>query len=161
LDVVEVGLVTAREEVLGSDERTGERSDTVHGLRDLETEVGRADRGHDGDVGVGSGLKGSKTTGDDSSADDEATEDGLVVAADRELGYGPEKDGTERIERKTHDDGLLVAATLENLSGDGRESKVTDTEVGNLKTSRLELGDVKDILEVPGRLSAVIDSQRK
>lgn len=152
LNVVEVGLVTAGEEVLGGDEGTGEGSDTVHRLRDLETEVGGADRGHDSDVRVGGSLEGSETTSNDSSADDETTEDGLVVTADGELCNGPEENGTERVERETHDDSLLVAATLEDLSGDRGEGKVTDTEVGDLKTSRLELGDVKDILEVPGRL---------
>jgi hypothetical protein len=59
-----------------------------------------------------------------------------------------EKIRKERLTRKTHDDSTLVTEPLEDLSRNGGEAEVTDTKVGDLKTGRLELGDVKDLLEV-------------
>ena len=75
-----------------------ERGNTVERLRELQSEVGNADRRHDRDVGVGADFKSSKTTGDDSGADDESSEDGLLVVG--LVGHGsdgPEQDSPERV----------------------------------------------------------------
>jgi hypothetical protein len=149
LDVGEVAGVGTGEEVLGSDEGSGEGSDAVERLGELETEVGDVDWRHGGDVGVRGDLECGETTGDDGRADDEAAKDALLVGrVDGELCDGPEEDGAERVEAETHDDGELVSAALQDFTGDGGVGKVTDTKVGDLETGRLELGDAEDILEV-------------
>jgi hypothetical protein len=61
---------------------------------------------------------------------------------------GPEHDSTEGVERETHEDSGLVALALEDFGGDRREAEVTTTEVHDLETGRLKLGDVEDDLEV-------------
>lgn len=65
LDVGEVVAVAGSEEELGGDEGTDERGETVPRLRELESEGGRSDGGHDRHVRVGGDLKGSKTASDD------------------------------------------------------------------------------------------------
>ena len=60
----------------------------------------------------------------------------------------PQEDSTERVERKTHEDGDLVALALQDFGGDRGEEEVTTTEVHDLKTSGFELGNTEDILEV-------------
>lgn len=133
LDVGEVVLVLAREEVLGSDQGAGERCDTVERLRELKTEVGDIVRGHDRDVRVRRHFKSGETTSDDGSADYKAGKDALRIGgADGELGDRPEENSAERVKAETHDDGEFVTATLENLTGDGGKGKVTDTEIGDL-----------------------------
>ena len=149
LDVGEVVGVLTGEKVLGSDQRTGKRSDTVERLRKLETEIRDVGRGHDRYVRVGRDFERGETAGSDGRADDETAKDRIRVGgADRELGDGPEKDGTGRVQGETHDDGEFVAAALQDFGGDGREGKVTDTKVGGLETGRLDLGDAEDVLEV-------------
>lgn len=49
---------------------------------------------------------------------------------------------------KTHNNRKFVTLASEDFSSDGREGKVTDTEVSDLKTGRLKLRDVKHFLEV-------------
>lgn len=105
-------------------------------------------RGHDGDVRVGGYLERSQSTGNDGGADDETTKDGVGVASRCKFGYRPEEDGTERVEAKTHDDGELVTSSSQDFTGNRGECKVTDTEVGCLKTSGLSFSDVKNISEV-------------
>lgn len=149
LDVGEVVGILTGKEVLGSDQRTGERGDTVERLRELKTEVGDAGRGHDRDIRVCRDFERSKTASSDRCADDEAAKDGVGVGgADRELGHRPEKNGAERVKTETHDDGKLVAAALQDFSSNGREGKVTDTKVGSLQAGRLDLGDAENVLEV-------------
>lgn len=146
LDAGEVGRVFAREEVLGGDEGADERGDTVERLRELKTERGDLERGHDRDVRVGGDLKRRETTSNDGSADDEATEHTLLVGGSgRSLGNGPEENSTDRVEGETHQDTLLVTPAAEHETSDRREAEVTDTKVGNLKTSRLELGDAENV----------------
>ena len=151
-----------------------ERGNTVERLGELQSEVGNADGGHDRDIGVGADFKSSKTTGDDSGADDESSEDGLLVLG--LVGHGsdgPEQNGTERVERESHDKGLLVSVTLhddglreenvtisdlENSVGaecwtysNRRPGKVTNTEVSDLETGRLQLGDVQSVFYGKGK----------
>lgn len=99
-------------------------------------------RGHDGDVRVGGYLERSQSTGNDGGADDETTKDGVRVASRCKFGYRPEEDGTERVQAKTHDDGELVTSSSQDFAGNRGECKVTDTEVGSLKTSGLSFSDV-------------------
>lgn len=149
LDVVQVVGVGSGEEVLRGDQRAGERRDTVERLRELQSERGMFVWREDRDVRVGSDLERSQTTGDDRSADDEATEDSMrVLGVGAELGDRPEEDGAQGVQAETHDDSKFVAFTLHDLSGDRRVGKVSDTEVGDLKTGGLELGDVERVLEV-------------
>lgn len=148
LDASERGAVLIGEEVLGSDEGSSERGDTVEGLGELKSEVGNVVGGHDGYVRVGGDLEGSQTTSDDGGANDETTKDGTGVRGSGKLGDRPEEDGTDRVEAKSHDDGELVTSSLQNLSGDGREGKVSDTKVSSLKTGRLGFSDTEDISEV-------------
>lgn len=74
LDVGEVVSVLAREESLGSDERTDEGGNTVPGLAELETRRGSLGVTNDNGVGVGSSLEGSKTASNNQSACAETTE---------------------------------------------------------------------------------------
>ena len=148
LDSSEITVVLAGEEVLGSDQRTGERGDTVERLRELQSEVGNVVGWHDRDVRVGGDLEGGKTTSDDGGTNDETTEDGLVVSLAGELCDGPEEDGTERVEAETGDDGELVTAALEDFTSDRGVGEVTNTEVSSLKTGGLGFGDVEDRSEV-------------
>jgi hypothetical protein len=60
----------------------------------------------------------------------------------------PEEDSTKRVERKTHQDGLLVTAALKDFGGNGREEEVTTTEVHDLETSGLETADAENSLEM-------------
>lgn len=60
----------------------------------------------------------------------------------------PEHDSTDGVERETHKDTDFVTEALQDLSGNGGEEEVTTTEVHDLETSGLELGDTEDILEV-------------
>lgn len=46
------------------------------------------------------------------------------------------------------DDTYLVALPLQDFSSNGREEKVTTSEVHDLKTSGLKLGNAEDSLEV-------------
>lgn len=88
---------------------------------------------HDSDVGVGRDLKGGETTSNDGSADNETSKDSLgVLGADREVSDRPEKDGTERVEAETGDDGELVTFSLEDFTSDRRVGEVTDTEISGL-----------------------------
>lgn len=48
------------------------------------------------------------------------------------MGDRPEKDGADRVEAETHDDGLLVSKPAEDDGGDGREGEVSNSEVGDL-----------------------------
>jgi hypothetical protein len=113
------------------------------------TGVGDVDWGHGRDVRVCSDFERGETASDDGGADDETAKDALLVGGgDRELCDGPEENGAERVEAETHDDGELVSPALQHFTGDGGVGKVTDTEVGDLKTGGLELGDTEDILEV-------------
>jgi hypothetical protein len=149
LDVGEVVGVGTGEEVFGRDEGAGERGDTVERLGELQSEVGDVDWGHGRDVRVCSDFERGETASDDGGADDETAKDALLVGGgDRELYDGPEENGAERVEAETHDDGELVSPALQHFTGDGGVGKVTDTEVGDLKTGGLELGDTEDILEV-------------
>jgi hypothetical protein len=149
LDVGEVVGVAAAKKVLRSDEGSRERGDAVERLGELQSEVGDVVRGHGGDVGVCGDLECSETASDDGGAGDKAAENALLVGrANGELCDGPEEDGPERVEAETHDDGELVSAALQHFTGDGGVGKVTDTEVGDLETGGLELGDTEDILEV-------------
>lgn len=83
-----------------------------------------------------------------SSADEETAEGGFLVVGRSELGDRPEEDGTESVESETHDDGEFVRLPLEDLSGDVGESEVSETEVHDLKTGRLEPSDIEDFLGV-------------
>lgn len=83
-----------------------------------------------------------------SSADEKTAEGGLLVVGRSELGDRPEEDGTESVKSETHDDGELVRLSLEDLSGDVGESEVSETEVHDLKTGRLEPSDIEDLLGV-------------
>lgn len=65
-----------------------------------------------------------------------------------EVSSRPEEDGTEGVERETHEDGDFVALALHDLSSDGREEQVTAAEVDDLETGGLQLGDVEDGLEM-------------
>lgn len=49
---------------------------------------------------------------------------------------------------KTHNNREFVTFASEDFSSDGREGKVTDTEISDLKTGRLKLRDMKHFLEV-------------
>lgn len=60
----------------------------------------------------------------------------------------PEADGSCGVEGQTHQNGDLVTPLFENRSSDWREEEVTATEVHDLKTRALELGDLKDRLEM-------------
>jgi hypothetical protein len=60
----------------------------------------------------------------------------------------PEKDSTERVKRKTHQNSDLVALSLHDLSSNRGEKEVAATKVDNLKAGGLELGDVEDSLEM-------------
>ena len=149
LDSSEITRVFTAEEVLGGDQGTGERSNTVETLRELESKTSDFVRGHDSDVRVGRDLEGGETTSNDSSADNESSEDGARVSrADRVVSDRPEEDSTKRVESETGDDGDLVALSLQNLGSDRRVSEVTDTEVSSLKTGRLSLGDAESGSEV-------------
>lgn len=148
LHVGEAVRVGPAEEELGGDEGADEGSDTVPRLAELETGRGGGGVTDDDGVRVGSRLKGGETAGDDESASAEAAEGGLLVARLGEVCRRPEHDGTKRVEGKAHEDGQPVALALHDLSGDGREQEVTTTEVDDLETGRLELGDTKDRLEV-------------
>jgi len=148
LDVGEVVSVLAGEESLGSDERTDEGSNTVPGLAELETRRGSLGVTDDNGVGVGSSLKSGKTASNDQSASTETTEGCRGIGLGGEVSSRPEHDSTDRVERKTHQDTDLVAESLEDLSSDGGEDEVTTTEVHDLETRRLELGNAKDILEM-------------
>lgn len=142
-----MGVGTAEEE-LGGDERPDEGGNTVPGLAELQTS-GSAGRVADDDgVRVGSRLESCKTAGNDESACAEATEGGLLVTGGGEMRSRPEHDGTKGVERETHEDGDLVTLALHDFGGNGREKEVTTTEVDDLETSRLKLGDTKDRLEV-------------
>lgn len=91
-------------------------------MRELQTEVGNADGGHDRDVGVGADFEGSETTGDDSGADDESSKDGLLVGVFlfRHRGDGPEQDGSQTVQGQSHDEGRLVT---EPFHDDGLRSR--------------------------------------
>jgi hypothetical protein len=98
---------------LGRDQGTGEGSDPVERLGELQPKVGDADGGHDRHVRVGADFQGGETTGDDGGADDESSKDGLlVVGFVRHGSDGPEEDGTQTVERETHDERLLVSVFL-------------------------------------------------
>jgi hypothetical protein len=115
----------------------------------LESEVCDVDWRHGRDVRVRGDLECGETTSDDGSAGDEPAKDALLVArVDGELCDGPEEDGPERVEAETHDDGEFVSPALQHFTSDGGVGKVTDTEIGDLKTCGLELGDAEDSLEV-------------
>ena len=148
LDVGEVVLILTSEEGVGGDERSDEGSDTVPGLTELETSRGALWSTNDDSVGVGSSLEGSKTASDDESADTETTEGSRCLGSAGEMCSRPEEDGTERVERETHQNSDLVTLSLEDLSGDWGKAEVTTTEVHDLKTGGLELGDTEDSLEV-------------
>lgn len=148
LDVGQVVGVLVGEEVLGGDQWSGERGDSVERLGELQSEVGYVVGWDDRDVRVGGDFERGQTTSDDGGADDETTEDGLVGGFTGEFGDWPEEDGTKRVEAESHDDSGLVTSSLHNLSGDRGEGKVTDTEVGSLKTGRLGLCDTEDLSEV-------------
>lgn len=60
----------------------------------------------------------------------------------------PEEDSTQGIERKAHKNGDLVTLSLHNLSSNRGEEKVATTEVDDLKTGRLKLGDLENRLEM-------------
>jgi hypothetical protein len=149
LDVGKAVLVLAREEELGGDQGSDERGDTVPRLTELETSVGRGRVTDDDSVRVGRSLKSSKTTSNDKSASAEATEDSATVGVGvGRLGNRPEQDSAKRVERKTHQDSLLVTASLKNLGGNGREEEVTTAKVHDLKTSGLETADAENGLEM-------------
>lgn len=148
LDVCKGVRVLVGEEVLGGDQWSGERGDSVERLGELQSEVGHVVGWDDRDVRVGGDFERGQTTSDDGGADDETTEDGLVGGFTGVFGDWPEEDSTKRVETQTHDDGGLVTSSLHDLSGNRREGKVTDTKVGSLKTSRLSLRDTEDRPEV-------------
>lgn len=140
--------VLAGEEELGSDQGADERRNTVPGLAELQTCRGKGWVTDDDSVRVGSCLESCKTTGNDQGAGAEATEGSNAVLIGGEVGSGPEEDGTQGIEREAHEDSDLVALALHDFSSNGREEQVTTTEVDDLQTGRLELGDVEDGLEM-------------
>jgi hypothetical protein len=148
LDGLEAVSVRAAEEVLAGNQGADEGGNAVPGLAELETSRSPGWVSDDNGVGVGGGLKGSKTAGDDQSASKEATERGSCVLGGCEVSSRPEEDGTKRVEAETHDDSDLVTLALEDLSGDGREDEVTATEVHDLQTSRFEPCDAEDVLEM-------------
>lgn len=149
LDVGEVVLVLAGEEELGGDEGTDEGSDTVPRLAELETSGGRLGGADDDSVRVGGSFESSETASDNESASAETTKDSATVGvAISRLGNRPEQNSTERVESETHQDGELVAAALEDLSGNGREEEITATKVHDLQASGLELCDAEDGLEM-------------
>lgn len=147
-DRSEILAMLVREEVLGSNERTGERSDTVERLRELKSEVGDVVWWHNGNVRVGGDFERSKTASDDSGTDNETTEDCVWFTLGGEFGDGPEEDSTERVETKTHDDGKLVTSSSHDFTSDRGEGKVTNTKVSSLKTGGLSFRDTEDRTEV-------------
>jgi len=148
LDIGEVISVLAGKEELRGNEGTDERSDAVPRLAELETS-GSSGRGpNDSSIRVGSGLKGSKTAGNNQSACAETTKRSGCALGAREVGSRPEHNRTDAIESETHKDSDFVTLALHNLSCDGGEEEVTTTEVHDLKTGRLEFGDSEDILEM-------------
>jgi hypothetical protein len=60
----------------------------------------------------------------------------------------PEEDGPQGVEGKAHEYGDFVAFALHDFCCDGRKEKVAATEVDDLKTGGLELGDVEHGLKV-------------
>jgi len=149
LDVGKAVLVLASEEELGGDQGSNERGDTVPRLTELETSVGRGRVTDDDSVRVGRSLKSSETTSNDKCASAEATEDSTTVGVGvSRLGNRPEQDSAKRVERKTHQDSLLVTASLKDLSGNGREEEVTTTKVHDLETGGLKTADAENGLEM-------------
>jgi len=149
LNIVEVVLVTAREEVLGSNEGTGEGSHAVERLGELQPKGSDVERLQGRHVGVRGDLERSQATSDNGRACNESTEDCSSIGAGRgRLRDRPKQDSTQRVEGQTGDDGDLVTLAFENFTGNGRVTEVTDTEIGDLKTGGLKLGDMKDVLEV-------------
>jgi len=149
LDVGKAVLVLAGEEELGGNQGTDERGNTVPRLAELKTSVGTGGVANDDCVRVGRCLKSSETTSDDKGASAEAAKDCTTVGVGvSRLGNGPKQDSAKRVKRKTHQDGLLVASSLKDLSSNGREEEVTTTKVHDLETSGLETADAENGLEM-------------
>lgn len=99
------------------DEGPDERSDTVPCLRELQTAGGRSRVTNDSCIRVGRDLQSGKTASDDKSACDEASEGSTTVVVSGEVSRRPEHDGSQAVEGQAHDDSLLVAIALHDLSG--------------------------------------------
>jgi len=148
LDIDQVVCVLASEEKLGGNERADERCNAIPRLTELKSGRCAGRVTDDNSVGIGRSFKSCKSTSNHESAGTKSTEGSNAVFVGREVSGGPEEDGSQRVKRKAHKYCDLVAFALHDFSSNGREQEVTTAEVNNLKTGRLELGDVEDGLEM-------------
>lgn len=148
LHIDQVARVTSSEEGLGSDQRADERSDAVPRLAELEARRSCCRIPDDDGVRVGCRFQRRETTGNNGSAGAETTKASGSIAGRGEVSGRPEEHGADRVECQAHEDGDLVALSLQDFCCDGREGQVTETKVHNLESSTLQLGDAEHRLEV-------------
>ena len=117
-------------------------------MTELQTGRSKSWVANDNSIGVGSSFEGSKTTGDDKCAGAESSERCKAVLIALEVCCGPEEDSAEGVETETHENGDLVSLSLHDFSSNWREEQVTTTEVDDLETGGLKLGDIEDSLEM-------------
>lgn len=136
------------EECLGRNEGPNEGGDTVPALTELETSRCSGGVTDDDSVGIGGRLQGCKTAGDHKGACQETTKGSLLVLRCGEMSDWPEKDSTQGIQSKAHQDGDFVTLALEDFGSNRREAEVATAKVHNLKTGGLETGNAEYCLEM-------------
>lgn len=128
------------EDDVGSKERSNDGTDSLDGLRQLETELRPFRRTADGNVGVGGDLECRQTRSSEEHGTAETTEASLD-------GRGPEHERTDAVDGETEDEGVAVSELAEEPTRVCQGTDEVGTKVGTLETRRLTLGNVKSDLE--------------
>lgn len=142
LDSGEVLAISANilEDHVGSKDWSNNGTDSLEGLRELETELRPLWWTADGDVRVGSSLEGGQTRANDEHGAAEATEAALDSR-------GPEHQSADAVDQKTEDEGVAVSKLAHEPTRVCERTDEVGPEVSSLQTGGLALADVKSDLE--------------
>lgn len=128
------------EDNLSSEDRSDDRSNSLDGLGQFQTELRPLGRTAHSNVWVGRDFESRQTRSSKEHGTTEAAEASLHSAR-------PEHERTNAVDRKTEDEGVAVTELAEEPSRVCEGTDEVSTEVGCLQTRGFTLGDVQGDLE--------------